>query len=99
MATAAERQRKSRKHRAGDHLLCRPESLCAHPPVRLVPRNPELPAPPPDLAADGCLFWNKMVAEYELEHEPGPLALLEQACRVADRLGVLDEALSTMHLD
>lgn len=46
------------------------------------------PNPPPGLAARGSRMWEQSVAAWQLT--PAHLVLLEEACRVADRLELLD---------
>jgi hypothetical protein len=66
-------------------------------PLRAVPAGDDgPPAAPADLGADGRRFWAAMAGAYEMS--PGELALLGRACKVADRMGVIDEVLDEMHL-
>lgn len=83
-------------HKRGDHSSCLPYSLCTKgsPPL---PAAAGLPDAPPDLSVTAGRFWVDMTAKYEMS--PNELALLDQACRVLDRLGVLDEGLGSMRLD
>jgi len=83
--TSAERQQRSRKHKAGDHSLCDPgrcESAGA-------PLPPALDADA--LASRGRRLWREMTAAVELG--PAQLVLLEEACRITDRLDRLDRVL------
>lgn len=83
--TSAERQQRSRKHKAGDHSLCDPgrcESAGA-------PLPPALDADA--LASRGRRLWREMTAAAELG--PAQLVLLEEACRITDRLDRLDKVL------
>jgi hypothetical protein len=45
-------------------------------------------APPPGLAARGLRMWEQSLGAWQLT--PAHLVLLEEACRVADRLEILD---------
>ena len=56
------------------------------------PAKREDPPLPPGLGAAGGLLWRSTLAEFELS---GPeLALLAEACRVADRLTTINDLLS-----
>src|SRR5262245_10130003 len=105
MASAAERKRRSRKHQAGDHSLCKApwctyaaaEQLAeldeqAAQPVDepAAPPEPSVPAPP-GLAARGTRLWREMAAGGALT--PAQRTLIEEACRIADRLEQLATAL------
>lgn len=74
----AERQKRYRRHKAGDHSLCDPARCEAAGP------------PGPSVTESrGRRLWQEM-------HEglkPGQLVLLEEACRIADRLDRLDAQL------
>lgn len=94
-ATSAARQRRYRAHKRGDHSLCdparcSPDSVTPSP-VTVVTRNSAI-ATPAGLGTRGRRLWRDVVAE----GEPGPAAqvLLEEACRIADRLDRLDAVLS-----
>jgi hypothetical protein len=50
------------------------------------------PDAPGGLDARGRKLWSEMIAERELG--PADLVLLEEACRIADRLQVLDELIA-----
>jgi len=89
----AVRARRSRRHRAGDHSICKADSFCrsdVDEPVILnssagVPKLPDV-----ELGARGQELWRQMRTAM-----PGPLqvALLLEACRIADRLDTLDRQL------
>lgn len=49
------------------------------------------PDPPPGLSARGLRMWEQSVAAWQLT--PAHLVLLEEACRIADRLDDLDRLL------
>jgi hypothetical protein len=77
--TAADRQRRYRQHAKGDHSLCDPERRCdAVTGVTLGPR--------------GSRLYREMTAGPKLG--PAQMVLLEEACRLADRLDTLDRFLS-----
>jgi hypothetical protein len=83
----AERQRRHRRHKAGDHSLCLPASC------EKAGAGPSAPEPVKPVAAPetrgprGARLWREMA-----EQVPGPAhrVLLEEACRIADRLDRLD---------
>lgn len=86
--SAALRARRSRRHKVGDHSLCRPDAHC---------RREVAPAGPPSMAGSamglgtrGQELWSQMCSSVT-----GPLqtALLLEACRIADRLDTLDRQL------
>ncbi len=90
--TAAERQRRSRKHRAGDHSLCDQSRCHGHAVTPDVTQAvTSRPARDPDLGTRGRRLWQQVANEGELK--PGDRVLLEEACRTADRLDVLDRIL------
>ena len=85
----ALRARRARRHRSGDHSLCRPENC------RLGAAEEPLPIPAKDLDAvglgpRGSELWRSMNPT-----SLGPLrqAMLLEACRIADRLDTLDRQL------
>lgn len=88
MASPAERQRRFRAHRKGDHSLCVPER-CNGATVTPVTRNagPQASA----LGARGRRLWTQLTAEGT--PGPGQVILIEEACRIADRLDRLDALL------
>lgn len=79
MLTAAERQRRSRAHRNGDHSLC-DRGRCD-----------DAPDTPTGLRARGRRLWTDLVDEHT---SPAERVLLEEACRIADRLDRLDELIN-----
>lgn len=97
MASAnAIRQRRHRAHKRGDHSLCLDPDRCASEPVlhrdgvtRDVPTGPSVP---PGLAGRGRRLWSQLTADGLLA--PPELVLLEEACRLADRLDRLDAILN-----
>lgn len=95
MASDAERQRRSRKHRAGDHSLCDPEKRCVQGPlvVAPVPTTPVSHAPPDDhgFGPSGSELWRGMVG---VEMGPAHRVLLVEACRIADRLDRFHDTLA-----
>jgi hypothetical protein len=89
--TDAERQRRHRAHKRGDHSLCspqrcRPEAVTA-PVTPVTPSGQGLP-PAPRLRARGRWFWQELVEN----GKPGPAerVLIEEICRLLDRLDRLD---------
>ncbi|MFI2577709.1 hypothetical protein ACH5AJ_36550 [Streptomyces rochei] len=100
MATsAADRQRRSRKHRAGDHSLCVPgrcdavtvtESVTTDVTATVTPPASGTKAPP--LGARGRRLWRQL-ADDGPPLKPTERVLAEEACRTADRLDTLDRIL------
>jgi hypothetical protein len=95
--TAAERQRRHRAHRRGDHRQCLattcPDAAQTAPPVTAgdLQRGPD-PDPidhEPTRGRRGAKLW----AAWSDDLPPGHLILLDEACRMADRLDRLDELL------
>lgn len=93
----AERQRRSRAHRKGDHSLCDPER-CADvtAPVTADP-EPDVTGPVTDpvleqLGARGRRLYREVLAE-QPELGPRQRVVLEEAARTADRLERLDRLL------
>jgi hypothetical protein len=89
--SAALRARRSRRHRAGDHSICKPENC------RLGVEDPQaLPEIPPaslggiELGKGGRDLWKQVrpVITGALQ-----VALLVEACRIVDRLDTLDRQL------
>lgn len=76
--SAAERKRRSRAHKSGDHSLCRPQHCPA------APQPPEPPEP-----TRGEALYERLCAGLG----PAQDALLVEACRIVDRLDRLDAAL------
>lgn len=83
--TNAERQRRYRAHRAGDHSTCDPLRCNGETPVTAVTSQR-----PPRLAQRGRRLWDDMKGA---ELPAGRRELLEEACRLVDRLDQLDAAL------
>ncbi|MGH3978099.1 MAG: hypothetical protein ACRDRZ_03695, partial [Pseudonocardiaceae bacterium] len=78
--SAAERKRRSRRHQAGDHALCDPQR-CA--------QAPGAAASTARSRSRGQRLWEEMHSGLG----PGQLVVLEEACRIADRLDRLDAQL------
>lgn len=87
MPSGADRQRRYRRHLRGDHTLCDPDRRCDA-------RDPEPPATPQQRADGrgprGQQLWDDMAGA---ELGPAHRVLLEEACRIADRLDRLDAIL------
>lgn len=91
-ATDAERQRRRRAHKAGDHSLCLPDRECRAggrdvTPVVMRPVTRRRPS----LGIRGQRLWADMGGDKLVG---GRRVLLEEACRIADRLDELDRLLS-----
>lgn len=91
MATAAERQRRYRQHLKGDHALCDPERGCevaAPPPTAAVVESTASPVivPRTDRGPRGQQLWDDLSGSLP----PAPKLMLDEACRIADRLDRLD---------
>ncbi len=84
LTPGAERQRRYKRHKAGDHSLCLP-GKCDH--AGQPSEVPPPPAPEPTRGARGARLWRVMASS-----GLGPVhrLLLEEACRIADRLDRLD---------
>jgi hypothetical protein len=52
------------------------------------------PKMPARLGARGRRLWREITEGYDLVEKPAELVMLEEACRIADRLEKLDEILS-----
>jgi len=116
MSTPAERQRRSRAHRAGNHLLCDPARCPAFatvtttvdaPPVTpaVTPVTPAAspdpvtppvtaaaaPAEPPRFGPRGRRLWAQL---NDGRRNPAEVVLIEETCRIADRLDLLDAVLA-----
>lgn len=89
-ATAAERQRRYRAHKRGDHSLCPPDRPDCAAVTSGETRNAVTVTP--ELGKRGRLLWTEL-AEGDAELRPGERVLVEEACRLADRLDVLDRLL------
>lgn len=96
--TPAERQRRSRAHRRGDHGLCElgrcdavTAAVTAVTSTDVTPDVTAGPLAPPDLDARGRWLWAQLTAG-----DPPPpeqQVLIAEACRIADRLDRLDALL------
>lgn len=82
---AAERQRRSRAHRKGDHHLCDPSRCDGTTPVTPSQHRP------PRLSARGRRLWADLGGD---QLAGGRRVLAEEACRLADRLDRLDALLT-----
>lgn len=88
MASSAERQRRYRRHQAGDHSLCDPARGCvAQVPVTERGQPPEPEAAPGGIedrvrGPRGAQLWAAMA---DAELSPAHRLLLDQACQMADR--------------
>lgn len=99
-STNAERQRRHRQHKAGNHDLCRPEACdfagqkTAPLKQTVLPAPPETPAPPAPVANEwgpaGGGLWAHLNTTVPRSHLP----LLREACRIVDRLDRLDGILA-----
>lgn len=105
--TAAQRQRRSRAHKADDHRFCDPlrcaqaaaatapavtSSAVTDPAVTAAPAvTPTVTPSPPVLDTRGRRLWQQTLAQGPLT--PGEVVLLEEACRLADRCDRLDALL------
>jgi hypothetical protein len=83
-ATDAERARRSRRHRQGDHSLCDPSRCDGVTPVTSQPR--EAPRPR-KLGARGSRLWQEEGGD---GLAGARRVVLEEACRLVDRLDRLD---------
>jgi len=90
--TPAERQRRHRAHKRGDHSLCDP-ARCGPTPATVTPPAPDVPVtrdtvtPPAGLGERGCRLWGELATTTTA---PAVRVLIEEACRIADRLERLD---------
>jgi hypothetical protein len=100
--SAADRKRRSRAHNAGEHALCDPArcpdaaggsvTSAVTYAAAVTPDAPAAAMPrPPQLGARGRRLWREVCAEGTMR--PTELVLLEEACRLADRLDRLDRIL------
>lgn len=89
LTAGAERQRRYKRHKAGDHSLCLPGrcDLAGEAPELVTPSddNPESRRGP-----RGIRLWQDMASA---GLGPAHRVLLEEACRIADRLDRLDAIL------
>ncbi|AQT81380.1 hypothetical protein B1R94_22190 [Mycolicibacterium litorale] len=53
-----------------------------------------IPRQPADLGAAGAAFWTSTLTRYWMDGEPHKLAILEQACRVLDRIAELEAGMT-----
>ncbi|AEA27912.1 hypothetical protein Psed_5785 [Pseudonocardia dioxanivorans CB1190] len=105
MATAAERQKRYRLHRKGIHTLCDPERRCEQLEQLAVTEaigSTPRPAAEIELSGDrGRELWEAMDRGAGLS--PLHRVLLEEACRMADRLdrlhGALDDKRTWLRFD
>lgn len=91
--TDAERARRYRRHKAGDHSLCvegRCAALNGDRPTE-TRTEPSGPLGPDGLDAAGRRLWDEMTSDGEVA--PMQAVLLLQACRIVDRLDRLDRQL------
>lgn len=89
----AMRTRRHRRHRAGDHAMCDPER-CEFAPERLasvVSLGVTPVTPPSDLGKPGRQLWDETTDIYDVPALAVPL--LVEACRITDRLAMLDRQL------
>ena len=49
--------------------------------------------PPAGLGEQGLSLWESITGEFDFSQEPGKLAILERACKTADQIAVLEEAI------
>lgn len=92
--TPAERQRRSRRHKAGDHSLCDPGRGCGRPQPAPEPSpslEPTRPLVAQSFGPRGTQLWDEMSGA---QLGPSHRVLLVEACRLADRLDRLDGMLS-----
>lgn len=88
-ATNAERQRRHRRHKAGDHSLCDP-ARC--PDAKAVTVTPAITRPAGRVLGDrGARLWQEEGGD---KLTGGRRVLLEEACRTVDRLDRLDAILN-----
>jgi len=89
VATNAERQRRYRAHKAGDHSLCDPARRCDETAtVTGVTLRPDATG---RLDTTGRQLWAELAGE---EAEGARRVLILEACRIADRLNRLDDLLA-----
>lgn len=89
MPSAAERQKRYRQHLKGDHSLCDPERGCES-----APEAPTGRSVPPQVRTErgprGQELWDGLSTGLP----PAQRVLLDEACRIADRLDQLDHMLT-----
>lgn len=95
--SSTERSRRRRAHAKGDHSLCKPDR-CRHAlgsaepePVEVEADEPELAEAPYAFGPRGARLWREMTIG---ALTPSQRVLVEEACRIADRLDRLDRALA-----
>lgn len=99
MATAAERQRRSRAHKAGNHSLCDPkrcDGRSGTPVTGVTKRDVTQTVTEQALDAASQFGWRGRKLWDELNdgtRGPGEIVLIEEACRISDRLEKLDRLL------
>lgn len=83
----AVRTRRSRAHARGDHSLCNPD--------RCADAGEPLPSSSTgdELGERGARLWREMTSQVAAPLGPAQLVLLEEACRMADRLDRLNGVL------
>lgn len=89
--TSTERSRRLRRHRQGDHSLCRSDK-CPALFEKALARGETLATPPNGMLGErGLNLWNQMTSTWT----PSPLhaEMLLEACRMLDRLDRLDRQL------
>jgi hypothetical protein len=84
--TAAERQRRAKKHRAGDHSLCDPARDCRAEALAADPSSST-----PRFGPRGRELFEAMA---DVDMGPAHRVLLAEACRLADRLDRFERVLS-----
>lgn len=97
MMTDAERQRRSRRHKRGDHSLCDPQRRCwaaTHVEVNAAVAAGKL-APDGNLGLRG---QNLRAALADVDLSPLHRVLVDEAVRISDRLDRLDAALKSKKL-
>lgn len=89
--TDAQRSRRYRRHKAGDHSLCTPGRCPAVTGMSVSTLAAGSEAQGRVLGAAGAELWEKVTAT----DKPGPLhaVMLLEACRITDRLDALDRQL------
>jgi hypothetical protein len=91
--TSAERSRRYRHHKAGDHAFCDPNRCEAIRPATVTPVTEAATqdATPARLGPRGAQLW--LAVERESDLGAGQRVLLLEACRITDRLDNLDRQL------
>lgn len=86
--SATERQRRSRAHKRGDHSLCSPQRCDGH---GVTDVTDPASADTVTFGARGRRLWGELT---KVPPEPAARVLIEEACRIADRLDKLDRLLT-----